>query len=177
MPTEKFSDMLQGGHPNSLGRTVEVVELVLQDAANIAELFECYNSNDEVVRLRTSNAFKRVFREHPDWIKPWVDPLLDKIDGLNQPSAQWTLAQLCHEVNKQMTSAQNDKAIVICKRFLEESADWIVIKSCIEYLGTQAIKQEALRPFLKPYLEKYSQDSRKTVSKKAKHFLDKFFPS
>ena len=43
--------MLTGGHPNSLGRTIEVVETVLADEARMEELFGCYGSVDEVVRL------------------------------------------------------------------------------------------------------------------------------
>ena len=37
-----FETMLSGGHPNSLGRTVEVVAAVLDDPARLDELFSCY---------------------------------------------------------------------------------------------------------------------------------------
>ena len=57
---ESFEQMLTGGHPNSLGRTIEVVEIVLADRERLEELYRCYFSNDEVVRLRTSNGMKRV---------------------------------------------------------------------------------------------------------------------
>ena len=67
--SENFESILSGGHPNSLGRTVEVVDLVLEDRARLAELYQCYFSSDEIVRLRVSSAFKRVTTEHPDW--PW----------------------------------------------------------------------------------------------------------
>lgn len=52
--TDDFEEMLTGGHPNSLGRTVEVVDAVLADRARLARLYACYFSDDEVVRLRTS---------------------------------------------------------------------------------------------------------------------------
>jgi len=51
-----FEKRLKGGHPNSLGNTIEVVEEVLAKNDLFNELFNCYFSNDEVVRLRTSNA-------------------------------------------------------------------------------------------------------------------------
>ena len=58
MSPESFEEMLTGGHPNSLGRTVEVVALVLADRDRLGELYACYQSDDAVVRLRTSNALK-----------------------------------------------------------------------------------------------------------------------
>ena len=56
--------MLNGGHPNSLDRTVEIVEIIFQDASRFAELYHCYFSKDEVARLHTSNAMKRIYAEH-----------------------------------------------------------------------------------------------------------------
>ncbi|GAB4243341.1 MAG: hypothetical protein Tsb0034_21160 [Ekhidna sp.] len=56
---KNFEARLSGGHPNSLGNTIEVVDAVLADPSNFEELFDCYQSDDEVVRLRVSNAMKR----------------------------------------------------------------------------------------------------------------------
>lgn len=42
MSQESFEVMLTGGHPNSLGRTVAVVELVLADRGRLGELYDCY---------------------------------------------------------------------------------------------------------------------------------------
>ena len=60
-----FEDTLKGGHPNSLGKTIEVVDEVLENPDKIDDLFKCYQSKNETVRLRTSNAFKRIFKEKP----------------------------------------------------------------------------------------------------------------
>jgi hypothetical protein len=69
-----FESMLSGGHPNSLGRTVEVVDLALADRERLSELFACYGSADPVVRLRVSNAMKRIEAERHDWLVPLIDP-------------------------------------------------------------------------------------------------------
>ena len=70
---EKFETMLSGGHHNSLGRTLEVVDIILNDEGSINYLFECYSSSDATVRLRVSNAFKRIFRQNPNWFGGYVD--------------------------------------------------------------------------------------------------------
>jgi hypothetical protein len=46
---ERFADMLQGGHPNSLGRAEKVVSIVLTDRARLDELFTCLADPNDVV--------------------------------------------------------------------------------------------------------------------------------
>ena len=65
MKDEPFTEMLAGGHPNSLDRTIEVVNLVLASPHQLEALCCCCFSNDEIVRLRTSNALKRISRVQP----------------------------------------------------------------------------------------------------------------
>ena len=67
MPVSRFESPLTGGHPNSLGNTVSVVDEVLADRALLAELVACYRSEDAVVRLRVSSAVKRVAQQQPEW--------------------------------------------------------------------------------------------------------------
>ena len=66
-----FEQSVKGGHPNSLGNTLEMVDAVLGNTDKMEDLFLCYQSDDETVRLRTSNAFKRIFRAKPDFFKQW----------------------------------------------------------------------------------------------------------
>ena len=61
-----FEQSLKGGHPNSLGNTLEVVDAVLGNTDKMEDLLLCYQSDDDTIRLRTSNAFKRIFRAKPD---------------------------------------------------------------------------------------------------------------
>jgi hypothetical protein len=90
MTNQSFEEMLTGGHPNSLGRTIEVVDLVLEDPVKLSDLYNCYFSTDEVVRLRTSNAIKRISREKTEWLVPYIDRLISEISTIHQASTQWT---------------------------------------------------------------------------------------
>ena len=45
-----FEKSLKGGHPNSLGNTLEVVDLVLGNTDKMEGLFHLYQSDDETVR-------------------------------------------------------------------------------------------------------------------------------
>lgn len=168
---ENFGELLAGGHPNSLGRTIEVVDLVLAAPACFDELFACYKSSDYVVRLRTSNAMKRVAKQRPDLLVPYLDRFLSEVGSLEQASAQWTLAQLLDIVASDLSKGQKDKAIVLLKRNLEQHDDWIVLNHTIETLAKWSKDDAALCIWLKPNLERLSKDHRKSVAKRASKWL------
>ncbi len=171
--SEGFEDMLTGGHPNSLGRTIEVVDTVLADPERMTELFDCYKSDDEVVRLRVSNAMRRVQAERPDLVVPLVDRLISEIAHLDQPSAQWTLPKLFEGAEAEMSPDQRAQALKIVKRNLAEHDDWIVLNNSIEYLARLAASDDDLRAWLLPHLKRCAGDSRKSVAKRAAKALTK----
>lgn len=162
-----FEERLKGGHPNSLGNTVEIVDEVLVENALFDELFNCYFSTDEVVRLRTSNAMKRICKEKDSILVPYVDRFLNEISKINQASTQWTLAQLFGMLEKKMTDAQIEKAKSILKVNLANHNDWIVLNQTMEVLTNLAKQDLALKNWMMPQLERLSVDKRKSVAAKA----------
>ncbi len=169
-----FEQRLTGGHPNSLGNTVEVVEEVLANHANFDELFNCYFSEDEVVRLRVSNAMKRVCAEEKQLLVPYIDRFLTEIADIDQASTQWTLCQLFLQLEKQMNDEQYEQALAIVKRNLEFHNDWIVLNEVMRTLSTWAEKNDSLREWVIPHLTRLSRDSRKSVSGRAVKILKKW---
>ena len=172
---EPFTDMLAGGHPNSLGRTAEVVDLILAEPSRLEELYGCYPSPDEVVRLRTSSAFKRVSWEHPEWLKPYLDSFLGEVSQLEQASAQWTLAQLFSTLAGLMSAEQMEKAKHVLRHNLSTCKDWIVLNTTMQTLAEWAEGDEELKRWLQPRLETLSKDTRKSVAGRATKFHKKLY--
>ncbi|MEM1326548.1 MAG: hypothetical protein AAGI23_11365 [Bacteroidota bacterium] len=168
-----FEDRLKGGHPNSLGNTVEIVEEVLLTPALFNELFHCYYSDDEVVRLRVSNAMKRIAKADKQLVLPYMDQILNDISNINQASTKWTLAQLFKLLKKDLTDIQIAQAKSIMQRNVATSTDWIVLNMTMETLGDWAQRDEALRDWLLPHLQRLSLDGRTSVMKKADRWLAK----
>ncbi len=166
-----FEALLTGGHPNSLGRTVEVVDLVLSDQSRLPELLGCYDSKDEVVRLRVSSALKRVEIAQHDWLLSHLDYLIDEIGALNQASAQWTLAQLLQRYAKDLSDDQRSRALGLLQRNLANHRDWIVLNHTIETLSDWARTDETLKQWLLPHLERLAEDPRKSVANRARKQL------
>ena len=174
MSAEPFEPMLTGGHPNSLGRTIEVVETVLAQPDRFNELYACYRSDDEVVRLRVSNAMRRVEAERHDLLVPYIDRFIEEIGDLDQPSAQWTLAKLFEALEPDMSPPQKAAARAIMQRNLAEHPDWIVLNNTMEALFAWSQDNADLRRWLKPHLERLTKDSRKSVSGRARKLLNRF---
>jgi hypothetical protein len=173
MTNISFTEMLAGGHPNSLGKTIEVVDLVLADPAQLGDLYDCYFSTDEVVRLRTSNAIKRISREHPEWLVPYIDKFITEISTINQASIQWTLADLFQTLAIFMSATQQERALKILQHNLETATDWIVLNNTIETLGDWAQQDLELKKWLLPHLDRLSSDTRKSVAGRAKKITTK----
>ena len=162
-----FETMLTGGHPNSLGRTLEVVDAVLRDENRLPDLLDCYGSDDEVVRLRTSNAAKRVTIEHPDWTARHMDRIQGEIAAVDQPSTQWTLALLFDLTWDLLNEPQRARALAIMRGNLAKHDDWIVLNNSMKVLA----KRDPERAVLRPHFERLAGGGRKSVASNARKAL------
>lgn len=168
---EAIEAMLTGGHPNSLGRTDEVSAMVLKRPSRLEELYGCYESADEVVRLRTSSALKRVCQANPALLEPYIGRLLTEIAGLDQASAQWTLAILFDLLKERMSGAQRADAAAVMKRNLSENDDWIVLNTTMQVLSDWSADDPALARWLEPRLHVLSRNDRGSVARRAAKLL------
>ena len=166
-----FEEQLKGGHPNSLGNTVAVVEQVLANPDQFDPLFLCYHSDNEVVRLRTSNAMKRIGKENLLLLVPYIDRFLEEISKIDQASAQWTLAQLFDALKNHMSVEQKQRAVIVMKDNLTNHTDWIVLNQTINTLTKWSKKDPDLKQWLLPHLKRLAKDNRKSVSGRAQKML------
>ena len=82
-------------------------------------------------KLRTSNAFKRIFRQKPEWFLDFKHIFLNKIS-----KTQWTCAQLFSELVNQLENKEQKKAKKIVSDYLNNSSDWIVLCQSMNALIT-----------------------------------------
>lgn len=180
MAINSFEAQLSGGHPNSLGNTVAVVEEILKNKKKLKNLYDCYQSEDEVVRLRVSSAMKRVCIVKPEWVADYLDGLLSDISQIDQASTKWTLAILFRLLDNLMNATQRKKAIQIMKTNLINDKDWIVQNTTAESLEHFSINDKNLKKWLMPELTKMIKSKHKSVAHRAAKILNnlrKFQPS
>jgi hypothetical protein len=169
---EEFESMLSGGHPNSLGRTLEVVDAVLADRSRLDDLYRCYFSDDEVVRLRVSSAMKRVTTQHPDWVMGFIDGLQAEVAAIDQASTQWTLALLFDLLVDLLSPQQHARAIEIMQDNLVHQSDWIVLNNTMKVLGKWATADAGLAAWLLPHARRLADDTRGSVAANARKLIE-----
>ena len=166
-----FDDQLRGGNPNSLGNTVAVVETVLAEPALFEDLFDCYHSDDPVVRLRVSNAMKRIHDAQPALVEAALPRFFEEVVPLEQPSAQWTLAQLWGRMTKLLSAEQYTMAKQHLQTQLYADNDWIVLHTTMQTLTQWAATDPALAAYLAEELPRFTTDKRKSIRGRAEKCL------
>ena len=151
--------------------------MVLAAPDKLDELFACYQSVDATVRLRTSNALKRIEAERHELLIPYIDTLIDEVAALEQASAQWTLAQLFERLAEDLQDEQRTRAIQIMKKNLAGHDDWIVLNASMETLSAWASHDEELKKWLRPHLKRLADDPRKSVAGRARKKIQALYES
>ena len=167
-----FAEILSGGDPRSLGRTSEVVETVLNGRTRLAELFECLFEDDEIVRMRASDALEKICREKPDWFKSYTGRLLTEVPAVRQPSVQWHLAQMLAEIK--LNGAQKQQAISVMKDNLQAIDDWIVTNLTLESLATFVRRGDFGKQEFIGIAKKYQNSRHKSVASRANKLIKEF---
>ena len=166
-----FEQSLKGGHPNSLGNTLEVVDAVLGNTDKMEDLFLCYQSDDETVRLRTSNAFKRIFRAKPELFKQLKKRFIKEVSDIDQPSAKWTTIQILNELFDQLDEKEKTQSVEICLRYLRNEKDWIVINQSLNFMRNHQERFDFKDPEMMKLLNYFVDDERKSISKNAEKLI------
>jgi hypothetical protein len=170
MSVSRFEGALTGGHPNSLGNTVSVVDEVLAERALLPELVACYRSEDAVVRLRVSSAVKRAAQQRPEWVAAHLDDLLGWVAQIDQASTKWTLSILFVLLDAHMTQPQRDAAIALMQANLHYD-DWIVQNTTADSLAHFARQRPELAAWLVPELRVLTSSRHKSVRGRAAKLL------
>lgn len=168
---ESFSEILAyGGKTNSLGRASEVVDIVLSDRSQLEALYRCIFEDDAWLRMRAIDSFEKVCRQHPDWIKPYIDRMFDDLAQSAQPSIKWHLAQIFGQV--ELNNAQKRKALSwLESQVTTVEVDWIVAANVMDTLYQFQRSGEYPKDKLNAMLKIQQHHHSKSVVKKATKLL------
>lgn len=86
--------MLEGGDRRSIGRSHDVVSLVLAKPSYFRPLFAGLTSDNPVVRARAADAVEKITRLHPDWLTPYKLQLIKTLANCGQIDVRWHVAQM-----------------------------------------------------------------------------------
>lgn len=172
IPAVDIEAAFTGGDPRRLQNAETVIELVLASPDRLDELFDCVFSDDEIVRMRASDALEKVCRQRPALLRDHVDRLLVDMAEIEQPSVQWHLAQILATVP--LDDEQRTRAVALLHHNLAAYDDWIVTNLTLESLAHFARDDSDLRPGFVAALRNYEHSSYKSIRSRVSKLLAEF---
>lgn len=171
---ENFSLVFrEGGHANSLGRTAEVIEIVLNNKNRLNEVYECMFDDDAWVRMRASDAMEKICREHPEWLNPYIDKFIKELSGSTQASILWHLAQIYAQV--ELTDAQRESVINwLINLISTKEVDWIVSANTMGTLAKFTDEGYVDKDDFIKLLKIQTTHKSSAIFKRANKYLDKY---
>ncbi len=157
-----------------MGRTEEIVSIVLESPLRVGELFECLFCPDEIIRMRASDALEKVCAQDPSLLVPFTERLLTEVSRIEQPSVQWHLAQILGEMP--LEEADKLGAWNLLKSMLSTTNDWIVKNMALASLGKLVRKDGLPRLELLDLLQIHAGSPYKSVRSRVAKLLKEFSP-
>ena len=171
--SQTFASILaEGGHTNSLGRTEELVQIVLADKSRLEELYLCMFDDDAWVRMRAADGIEKVCRVRPEWIKYYTGRFIKELSNRTQPSIQWHLAQIYRQV--ELSDSEGALIIKWLKRLISTvEVDWIVSANVMETLVQFAEAGQIKRADTLELLKIQKQHKSKSVVRRADKMIER----
>ena len=166
--TESFEDRLSGGKSNSLGAVPEIVDEVTNDRYLLEDLFQCFFSNNSLVRLRTSHAIKIIAEKKPRILRRYTNRLINNVSTIKQDAVQRVLAETFLILDSELNREQKKRATKALKRNLKKAKREEAKLQLMETLNEWAQDNEELAEWLKETLKDFIDDRSEKVIEKAK---------
>jgi hypothetical protein len=170
MPSQSISSLLSGGDRRSIGRSNEVVKLVLRAPRRFAELIQCLWSNNPILRMRTADATEKVSAVKPELLKPYKPELLGLLAEAEQIELRWHLAQMIPRLR--LTQAERERALAALQLYLEDQSS-IVRTFALQALADLSRNDAGLRSRVREILEESVATGTAAMRARARKLLKK----
>jgi len=135
--------MLQGGDRRSIGKSNEVVSMVLKEPTLFDALFSGMFMDDPLIRMRSADAVEKGTAIHPEYLAPYKKALLKSLVKVEQSEVRWHVAPML----ARLPLSKSEQAAVIdaLTGYLNDRSS-IVKTFAMQALYDLAERYKALRP-------------------------------
>lgn len=170
MSRQKIAALLQGSDRRSIGRSNEVVRLVLKNPRRLRELIACLWNDDPVVSMRAADAAEKVSAQKPRLLDRYKSPLLGLLAETTQIELRWHLAQIIPRFK--LTAAERQRAVASLRSYLDDRSS-IVRTFALQALFDLSRNDSALRDDVKQWLEDALHSGTPAMKARARNLLTK----
>jgi len=166
-----IASILGGGDRRSLGRSNEVVALVLVHRERFPELISCLWSDDPLVRMRAADAAEKASAREPDLLAPFKAELLGLLVEADQQELLWHLAQIIPRLP--LLARERGRAAGIFRSFLKHRGS-LVKTAGLQALADLSRHDEVLRSEVQELIEQVLRSGTAAMKARARNLLKEF---
>lgn len=166
-----LSSELEEGKSNSLGKTLEIIEIVKSNPKNFPQLLNLLLHNNSLVAMRAMNATKRLMREDKDFFDQQKESLIKVYSKTKHNVVKRGLISLYYDFINEFSPTELKRIKNLILKWVGESEDWIILTQGLKLLEKLAKIDPTIQPEVIAVARSLQKDSRKAVVAKAKKFL------
>ena len=161
---------LAGSDLRSIGRVSEVVEDVLRNPSLFDAVFNGMLSDDPAMRMRAADAAEKITVQHPEYLQPYKEKLIQQVARIDQQEVRWHVAQMVPRL--QLNHDELTAVVEIFKDYLNYKS--IIVKTfSMQALADFAEKEGSLRPQVVDLLEKLTRTGSPAMRSRGQKLLKK----
>ena len=161
---------LSGGDRRSIGRADEVAAEVAEDLELFAALMEAVEHQDDVVRMRASDALEKVTRAKPDLLCGYECHILNTLAQSPQQEVRWHMAQIIPRLR--LSAERRQHAVNILTGYLEDDSR-IVQTFAMQALADLSEGDPELRRTAEPLIRSLVESGSPAVKARGRRLLDR----
>jgi len=160
--------MLCGGDRRSIGRSDEVVQIILLQPEEFDNLFQGFYDPDPIIKMRTADAVEKITAQKPDLLTPYKQNIMGLIEKTGQMEVQWHLVQILPRLP--LTKAEIVNTYQMVEKYLTSSSA-IVKTFTYQCFFELALQQPCLLSQTRKHLEIGIRSTTKAVRSRCRRLL------
>ncbi|MDO8827842.1 hypothetical protein [Methylophaga sp.] len=163
--------MLEGGDRRSIGRSNEVVALVLDKPKLFDVLISGMSLFDPRVCMRCADAVEKVTVLHAEYLRPYKHTLIEELSRIEQKEVRWHVAAMLARLP--LTENEQQRVIDLLLSYTNDRSS-IVKTLSMQALAELAERDESLRPQVLRHIEELCVIGTPAMRARGKHLLAEF---
>jgi hypothetical protein len=164
---------LAGTDRRSIGKSNQVVALVLKQPRLFHFVFDGILGADPVLRMRCADAAEKITAQRPELLHPYKKQLIQRVAKIEQPEVRWHAAQMFARLT--LTPRERRVVVAILREYLNDASS-IVKTFSMQALADIAAQDAALCPAIIKQLEKLTRTGTPAMQARGRKALAKLRP-
>jgi hypothetical protein len=160
--------MLEGCDRRSIGRSNEVVALVLKKPMLFDILISGMALDDPLVRMRCADAAEKITVLHPEYLRPHKRTLIEDYSRIEQKEVRWHVAAMLARLP--LTAKEQKRVIEILLSYTNDCSS-IVKTMAMQGLADLARRDKRLRPPVLRHIKELCVIGTPAMRARGKHLL------